>query len=72
MATPKQVTNKMAKMTTAELIDAFAETENVEDEEIYEVRGWFIEGLEARDTTAFDSWIEGDATPETARELFLH
>lgn len=41
------------------LIELFAETNNNNDEDIYTVRGWIMEALEAKmSESEFDSWLD--------------
>ena len=54
----------LKKMTTRQLIDAFIETGRLidagTDPLMYEVRGWLMGELEARDPEAMDAFLESE------------
>lgn len=52
--------NTLKTMTTANLIDTFIKTGESKDANIYIVRGWLMDELEARNPEAFDEWLESD------------
>ena len=52
--------NTLKAMTTANLIDTFIETGKSNDVNIYIVRGWLMDELEARNPEAFDRWLDSD------------
>lgn len=52
--------NTLKAMTTTNLIDTFIKTGESNDENIYIVRGWLMDELEARNPEAFDKWLESD------------
>lgn len=68
--TPAKVTEMMNARTTAQLVEDFAATENVNDENIYTVRGWLMDALEARNADAFNNWIDGDASIESLKKHY--
>jgi hypothetical protein len=50
--------------STENLVKDFEGTETNNDPDIYIVRGWLMDELEARDSKAFEAWIDSyDASP---------
>ena len=50
--------------STENLVKDFEATETNTDPDIYIVRGWLMDELEARDSKAFEAWIDSyDASP---------
>jgi len=50
--------NRLRGLTIGQLIEAFAETETDDADEIPTVRGWIMDELERRDKAAFNSWLD--------------
>ena len=55
--------------TIPELVADFEATETVNDSAIYMVRGWLMDELENRNSTAFENWIESNE--ESPRKFYL-
>ena len=60
MTTTTKIPAIIKTMTTKQLLETFIMTGNVQDENIYTVRGWLMDELEARNPEAFDAWLESD------------
>lgn len=64
--------NMISKKSTADLVEMFEITEKQENSsEVYMVRGWIMDELEARDPDAFDKWID-EGYDKSPRAYFLN
>ena len=48
----------LSQQTTKALVEQFALTENIKDNNIYAVRGWIMEELERRAPKAMDAFLD--------------
>lgn len=70
MTVAEQKARKLiAGRTTTDLIADFEITEKSTDPHIYIVRGWLMDELEARDSKAFEKWI--DSEEESPRKFYI-
>ena len=52
----------LRRCSIKQLAALWAETnKNTYEKEVFTVRGWIMEVLEAKNPVAFDKWIEGDS-----------
>lgn len=59
----------IATQSTEKLVEQFELTETINDKDIFTVRGWLMDELEARDAQAFEKWI--DSNDESPRKYYL-
>lgn len=60
---------KLKTLTTEQVIELMEQTDGMEGEEVFVVRGWLLDELEARNPAAFDEWMESIAV--SPRRFFL-
>ena len=58
----------LSNATLAELLDEWELTSEIDNPEIYTVRGWLMDELESRNPEAFNKWLDDYAEDETLRE----
>ena len=66
-----QPAEKLASMTTLQLVDLFEATDSRNEPEIPAVRGWLMDALELRNPQAFDAWLSSDLAEPSPRRFFL-
>ena len=66
-----QAAEKLASMTTLQLVDLFETTDSRNEPEIPAVRGWLMDALELRNPQAFDEWLSSDRAEPSPRRFFL-
>ena len=72
------MTNAESKMkeiisyqTTADLLDEWELTSNVNTPEVAIVRGLLMDELESRNPEAFNEWLDGEAEDSTLKYYFM-
>lgn len=64
-APEKRARNLVGSLTTAQLLDQFELTSDMDGEHVSTVRGWLMDEIEKRYPVAFDKWLDEDM-PEDA------
>ena len=69
----KKARSMLSRLSLEQLIKEFDMTEDMPASfEVSMVRGWIMDELEKRDSTAYDKWLDMDyPTNKALRELYL-
>lgn len=66
----KQAREMLSNETLGNLLDEWELTTNINNPEIFTVRGWLMGELESRNPKAFNAWLDQEyPTDETLREF---
>ena len=66
----KQAREMLSNATLGDLLDEWELTTNINNPEIFTVRGWLMDELESRNPEAFNAWLDqDDPTDESLREF---
>lgn len=61
----------LKNLTDEQLIQAWEETEHINDENVYTVRGWLMNEIERRYPEQYNEWLDTEALDSTLRIYIL-